>query len=198
MSNTVNAPFGLRPVYSPSGVVRPTAFTIATGYAQNIFQNQPVRIAPTTTGGETEGTLVAAAVGAAFIGVFQGVEFTDGDGRRRVSNRWIASQTGEEVIAYATLDPTIVYEIQSTANPTPGTAALTVADIGKQYDLTAISGNTTTGLSTQALSVGTAAANASVRLIGVTPGPDNAFGDLFVIAQVQISEHQFVADRAAI
>jgi hypothetical protein len=191
MSNTVNAPFGLRPVYSPSGVVRPTAFTIASGYAQNIFQNQPVRIAPTTTGGETEGNLVAAAVGASFIGVFQGVEFTDGEGRRRVSNRWLASTVATDITAYSTLDPTIVYEVQSDA-------ALNIADIGKQYNLTAISGNTTTGLSTQALGVSTAAANASVRLIGITPGPDNAFGDTFVIAQVQISEHQFVADVAAI
>jgi len=191
MSNTVNAPFGLRPSYSPSGVIRPTAFTCASGYAQNIFQNQPVRIAPSTGGGETEGTLVAAAVGAAFIGTFQGVEFTDSDGRRRVSNKWTASQVGTDVVAYATLDPTIVYEVQSDA-------ALTVADIGKQYNLTAISGNTTTGLSTQALGVSTAAANASVRLIGITPGPDNAFGDTYVIAQVQISEHQFVADKAAI
>jgi hypothetical protein len=73
MSNTVNAPFGLRPAYSPSGVIRPTAFTIASGYASNIFQNQPVRIAPSTGGGETEGTIVASAVGAAFIGTFQGV-----------------------------------------------------------------------------------------------------------------------------
>lgn len=191
MSATVNAPFGLRPSYSPSGVIRPTAFTCASGYAQNIFQNQPVRIAPATSGGETEGTLVAAAVGAAFIGVFQGVEFTDSDGRRRVSNKWTASQVGTEVVAYATLDPSIFYEIQSDA-------ALNVADIGKQYDLTAISGNTTTGLSTQALAVSTAAANASVRLVGITPGPDNAFGDTYVIAQVQISEHQFVADKAAI
>jgi glucokinase len=111
-----------------------------SGYAQNIFQNQPVRIAPSTGGGETEGTLVAAAVGAAFIGTFQGVEFTDSDGRRRVSNKWTASQVGTDVVAYATLDPTIVYEVQSDA-------ALTVADIGKQYNLSAISGNTTTGLS---------------------------------------------------
>ena len=73
MSATVNAPFGLRPSYSPSGVIRPTAFTIASGYASNIFQNQPVRIAPSTGGGETEGTIVASAVGAAFIGTFQGV-----------------------------------------------------------------------------------------------------------------------------
>lgn len=191
MSMTVNAPFGLRPAYSPSGVIRPTAFTIANGYAANIFQNQPVRIAPATTGGETEGTIVASAVGAAFIGAFQGVEFTDSDGRRRVSNKWTASQVGTDIVAYVTLDPTIVYEVQSNA-------ALTVADIGKQYDMTTISGNTTTGLSSQALDVASAASNASVRLIGITPGPDNNWGDTYVIAQVQISEHQFVADKAAI
>lgn len=191
MSMTVNAPFGLRPAYSPSGVIRPTAFTIASGYASNIFQNQPVRIAPATSGGETEGTIVASAVGAPFIGAFQGVEFTDSDGRRRVSNKWTASQVGTDVVAYVTLDPTIVYEVQSNA-------ALTVADIGKQYDLTAIAGNTTTGLSSQGLDVASAAANASVRLIGITAGPDNNWGDTYVIAQVQISEHQFVADKAAI
>ena len=190
MSNTVNGPFGLRPAYSPSGVIRPTAFTIANGYAANIYQNQPVRIAPSTGGGETEGTIVASA-GAAFIGAFQGVEFTDSDGRRRVSNKWTASQVGTDIVAYVTLDPTIVYEVQSNA-------ALTVADIGKQYDMATISGNATTGLSTQALDVASAAANASVRLIGITPGPDNNWGDTYVIAQVQISEHQFVADKAAI
>ena len=191
MSNTVNGPFGLAPAYNPSGVIRPTAFTIANGYSSNIYQNQPVRIAPATSGNETEGTIVASAVGAAFIGTFQGVEFTDSDGRRRVSNKWTASQVGTDIVAYATLDPTIVYQIQSNA-------ALTVADIGKQYDLTAISGNATTGLSSQALDVASAASNASVRLIGITPGPDNNWGDTYVIAQVQISEHQFVADKAAI
>ena len=191
MSNTVNGPFGLRPAYRPSGVIRPTSFTIANGYASNIYQNQPVRIAPSTGAGETEGTIVASAVGAAFIGTFQGVEFTDSDGRRRVSNKWTASQVGTDIVAYATLDPTIVYEIQSNA-------ALAVADIGKQFDLTAISGNSTTGLSSQALDVASAASNASVRLIGITAAPDNNWGDTYVIAQVQISEHQFVADKAAI
>lgn len=191
MSNTVNAPFGLRPSYHPSGVIRPTAFTIESGYGSTIYQNQPVRIAPSTGGGETEGTLVAAAVGEKIIGSFQGVEFTDSDGRRRVSNKWTASQVGTDVVAYATLDPAIFYDIQSNA-------ALNVADIGKQYNLSAISGNATTGLSTQALDVSSAASNATVRLIGCEQGPDNNWGDTYCIVQVQISEHQFVADVAAI
>ena len=189
MSMTVNAPFGLRPAYSPSGVIRPTAFTIANGYAANIYQNQPVRIAPSTGAGETEGTIVASAVGAAFIGAFQGVEFTDSDGRRRVSNKWTASQVGTDIVAYATLDPTIVYEIQSNA-------ALTAADIGGQYDFTAASGSSVVGNSTQMLDVASLANNASLRVVGITPGSNNAWGDTYVVVQVQIAEHQNVADVA--
>lgn len=189
MSST-SAPFGLRPAYSPSGIVRPTVGTIASGYATAIYDGQPVRIAPSTGGGETEGTIVAAAAGARFIGVFCGVEWTDSDGRRRVSNRWTASTTGTDIVCYYTRDPQLVYEIQSNA-------ALNVADIGKQYDFTAASGNATTGLSTQMLDVASSAANAGLRLLGITPGPDNAWGDTYVVAQVQISEHQNVADVAA-
>lgn len=186
--SSVSQPFGLRPVYSPSGVVRPTAYTILTGYASNILQNQPVKIVSSSTG---EGTIAAAAIGDRFIGTFQGVEFTDSDGRRRVSNKWTASLAATEIVAYVTLDPTIVYEIQSNA-------ALAVTDIGKQYDYTTIgTGSTVVGISQMMLDVASAAANASLRLIGITPGPDNNWGDTYVIAQVQISEHQNVADVAA-
>lgn len=180
MSST-SAPFGLRPVYSPSGVVRPTAYSIAANYATTIYQNQPVKL--------VDGNLEAAAVGDRFIGTFQGVEWTDSDGRRRVSNKWVAQSGATEIVAYATLDPSIVYEIQSNA-------ALTAADIGAQYDFTAASGNTTVGLSTQMLDVASVANNASFRVIGITPGANNAWGDTYVIVQVQISEHQNVADVA--
>jgi hypothetical protein len=133
---------------------------------------------------------VAAAVGAAFIGTFQGVEFIDSDGRRRVSNKWTGATAGTEIVAYVTIDQSITYQIQSNA-------ALAVTDIGKQFDFSAASGNTTTGLSSQTLDVASAAANAAVRLIGIVPGPDNAWGDTYVNALVQISEHQNTADVAA-
>ena len=186
MSST-SAPFGLRPAYSPSGVIRPTAYTITTGYATTIYQNQPVKIVPSSTG---EGTIAAAAVGDRFIGTFMGVEYTDANGKRTFSNKWTASTTGTDIVAYVTLDPTIVYNIQTNA-------AVSVSDIGKQYDFTAASGNTTTGLGSQMLDVSSAASNASLRLIGITPGPNNAWGDTYVIVQVQISEHQNVADASA-
>jgi hypothetical protein len=184
--STVSQPFGLRPAYSPSGVVRPTAYSIASAYAANILQSQPVKIG-------TDGTIQAAAIGDRFIGTFQGVEFTDTDGRRRVSNKWTASTTASNIVAYVTLDPTIVYEIQANGS-------IAVTDIGKQADFTTITaGSTVTGLSAMMLDTATLtdSANASMRIIDVAPGPDNAFGDNFTIVQVQISEHQNVADRAA-
>jgi hypothetical protein len=182
MSST-SAPFGLQPAYSPSGVIRPTAYSIATGYATTIYQNQPVKIG-------ADGVLEAAAVNDRFIGTFAGVEYTDSNGRRTFSNKWTASTAGTDIVAYATLDPSIVYNIQTNA-------AVTKADIGEQFDFTAASGNSTTGLGSQMLDVASTAANAALRIIGLTPGPDNAWGDTYVIVQVQISEHQNVADVAA-
>jgi len=179
-------------VNHPSGVIRPFAMTIVTGYTSNIFQNQPVKIGTTST---YEGTIVVAAAGDAegFIGTFQGVEFTDSDGRRRVSNKWTASQAGTDIVAYVTLDSTITYQIQSNA-------ALVVADIGKQYDYSAAAGNTTTGLSSQSLNVAsvvTDSGTAQLRLIGIVAGPDNNWGDTYVNALVQIVEHQNVAVKNA-
>lgn len=183
--SSVSQPFGLRPAYSPSGVVRPTAYTITSGYSADILQNQPVKIV-------ANGVLEAAAIGERFIGSFQGVEFTDSDGRRRVSNKWTASLAATEIIAYATLDPSIVYEIQ-------GSATIPQTAIGAQADFLSISaGSTVTGLSAATLNAGAlAGANAQLRIIGFAPGPDNAAGDAFTIVQVQISEHQNVADVAA-
>lgn len=177
------SPYGLIPVNHPSGVIRPFAMTIASGYAANVFQNQPVKI-------DTDGTLVVAAAGDTFIGTFQGVEWTDSDQRRRISNKWTTGTVGTEVVAYVTIDQTITYQIQSNA-------ALAIADIGKQYDFSAAAGNTTTGLSSQSLNVASSAANAGLRLIGIVSGPDNNWGDTYVNALVQISEHQNTANVAA-
>lgn len=185
--SAISQPFGLRAAYHPSGVIRTVAMSILSGYSTGIFANQPVKIVPSSTG---EGTIAAAAVGDRILGTFNGVEWTDSDGRRRVSNKWTASTTGTDIVAYVTRDPNIVYEIQSNA-------ALAVTDIGKQFDFTAASGNAVVGYSTQMLDVASATTNATFRLLGITPGADNAFGDTYVIAQVQISEHQNVADQAA-
>jgi hypothetical protein len=184
--STVSAPFGLRPAFSPIGVVRPTAYTIASAYAANILDNQPVKLV-------AAGTIEAAAAGDRFIGTFCGVEYTNTQGRRVVDNKWISGTVGTDVICYVTLDPSIVYEIQASG-------PIALADIGSQADFsTAGTGSTVTGLSTMTLNAATLtnSASAGLRIIGISSGPDNAPGDAFTIVQVQVAEHQNVADRVA-
>lgn len=178
-------PFGLRPLYHPSGIIRPTAGTIASAYGSNIYQGAPVQIA-------ADGTLTLAAAGARAMGCFCGVEFTPNDGRRRVSNFWPASQVASDIVAYYTRDPEIIYEVQANAT-------LAITTVGSQYDWTTndtSAGNTTTGLSTVGLNTGAGAANAGLQVLGIGNRVDNAWGDAFPVVQVRISEHQLVADVA--
>lgn len=184
MSSTSN-PFGLRPAFhGGGGLIRPSAYTILTGYASNILQNQPIKIG-------ADGYIAAAAINDRFIGTFQGVEWTDSDGIPRYSNKWTANTAGTNIVCYTTEDPNITYEIQADDT-------MTIADIGEQFDFSTITaGSTTTGLSAIALDVSSTAANAALRLMNIAPYPGNAWGDAYPIVQVQIAEHQFVADVAA-
>jgi hypothetical protein len=182
MSST-SAPFGFQPIYHSSGYVRPEQMTLPDNCTTTLLQYMPVKIAA--------GVVDRAAAGDTFVGTFMGVEFTDSDGRRRVSNKWIANNIGTNIICYITLDPQIVYRIQSNGT-------LAVDDIGEQFDFTVTTaGSTTTGLSAVMLDTATSAANAQLRVIGKSGDIDNEWGDSYVIVDVQISEHQNVANKAA-
>jgi hypothetical protein len=183
-------PFGLRPVYSPMGIVRPFSGQIKSGYATDIFQFQPCRYGLSGDSGSVEGYIVPAAAGERLIGTFMGVEFVDSTGRQRVSNFWPAGTSATEIIAYFTTDYTLVYEIQANAT-------LAIATIGGQYDITSATGSAPLGFSSTGLNVASSASNAQLRVIGLSDYVDNAWGDAYPIVQVQISEHQNVADRAA-
>lgn len=183
------APFGIRPLYSPQGTLRPGPMgQIESGYATAIYQNSPIAIS-------AAGYITAAAAGARAVGVFQGVEYVDVLGKPTWSNQWVANTvlfTGTIARAYVTQNQAqIVYEIQANAT-------LTIAAIGQQYDWSALAGNTLTGLSSVSLNVASAAANAGLRVIGLVPYVDNDWGDAFPIVQVQFSEHQYVADIASV
>lgn len=190
--SSISAPFGLRPSFhGGGGLIRPVAGTIASGYNTNIFMGSPV-------GYIADGSIAMAAAGgtgvAGACGAFAGVEYTPADGRRRVGNTWPANQVATDIVAYFTVDPMITYDIQCSGT-------LTQAAIGGQFDWStngSANGNTTTGISTVALNIGSGAANAGLRVVGLTPGPDNAWGDAFPVVQVQLSEHQFVAPVAQI
>ena len=190
MSST-NAPFGMRPSFHPSGLDRAVALPngITSAYSTGILKGQPVAL-------NTSGNIIAATAGSAYQGAFAGHEYTDLTGRRLVSNQWIANtayQTGSEVTYYYS-DPNIVYDIQAD-----GSLAQTA--IGDQANFSNISaGSTTTGLSQCTISTSLAGSGAvgDMRIIGLTPAVDNAFGDAYTVVQVQVSRSQYVATINAI
>jgi len=189
MSSSYN-PFGLRPAFSPMGTPRPFSGQIKTGFATDIYQYQPCRYGLSSDSGSVEGYIVPAAAGERILGTFMGVEFTDNTGRQRVSNFWPGGTSATNIIAYFTTDYTLVYEIQANAS-------LVIASIGGQYDINSATGSAPLGFSSTGLDVASSAANAQLRVVGLSAYVNNAWGDAYPIVQVQISEHQNVADRAA-
>lgn len=183
--SAVSAPFGLRPSYHPSGTIRPKLWTIANSYAQNMFQNGPVKII------EASGVLGNAAAAERAVGVFQGVQYTDITGRPIVSNWWVSGTTAQAntpIDVYYTDDPWITYAIQANGS-------LAATAMGHYADWTALSGSTGTGLSTIMLDTATLLATINgLQIIGFTPAPDNVIGDAFTIVDVRIAEHQYLAN----
>lgn len=201
MSATYN-PYGLVPILSQSGIIRPapTPGVIASGYASNIFQNSPVQIDGTTPTGNlilcaAQGAVSATpAVGSRPIGSFQGVEYTlTATGRRTVGNYWAASTIATAIVAWYTRDPYLTYQIQAN-----GPVAQTL--LGNQASFTAnasANGNTTTGFSTVGLDTATFGASGTnynqCRIVGFSQAIDNAVGDAFTVVQVQLATHQDLA-----
>lgn len=187
--SAVAAPFGLRPAYHTSGVTRPGPLAaIDSGYVTNIYQGYPVVI-------NTLGFMTAVAAGNDNLwnGVFSGVEYTDALQYHHLVNRWVGATvlgTPSNMRAYYTADDVgQVYEIQANAT-------LTRAAIGEQYNWTALAGNAVTGLASMALDVASAVGagdQGQLRVIGLNPGPDNDWGDLFPIVLVQNAAHPWVA-----
>jgi hypothetical protein len=185
MSST-NAPFGLRAVYSPSGIIREMQGTILSTYAADLYTGQPVKMG-------TDGTLQAAGTSGAFIGLFAGCQYLPSGAQRPVvSPSWPSGTTATEIIAYYTMDPYLVYEIQAdgTVNQT---------NIGNQYNFSAVTSSNGLGYSIATLGTGsvTTSGNAQMRVIGIANGIDNAVGDAYTVVQVQIAQHQYVATIAA-
>jgi hypothetical protein len=218
---TTFKPFGLKPVYHPSGLDRATPFvgtnsfntgnTYTAPYSlsagQAFYQFQPVSI---TSSGQLTIAAAAAASGTVY-GVFDGVEFTDSQGRRSVA-KWASKATldaSTEIIFWIFTDPELVYEAQVNGSAT-------TASIGQQYNFSTATGYTTAsgtaignggaGFSTCALaaaSVGTAT-QGQVRVVGLgrevayPTGELNAWGDTYTILQVKIANNTFVYPKASV
>ena len=219
--SATSQPFGLKPVYHPSGLDRATAFVGTNSYTtggvytapyslssgQSFYQYQPVAI--TTTGQLTIANQTAAS-GKVF-GVFDGVEYTTSEGRRTVgkSASKVTLDAATQIVFWIFSDPALVYEAQVHGSAT-------TAAIGTEYNFDTSTGYTTAdgytigvggaGFSTTALlatAVGTGN-QGQVRVVGLgreaayPAGQTNAWGDAYTIVQVQISNNQFAAASVSV
>ena len=214
-------PFGLKPVYHPSGLDRATAFAGTNTYVpgttytapyslsagQSFWQFQPVAI---TTSGQLTIANQTASSGKVF-GVFDGVEYTNSDGRRSVA-KYAAKTTldaSTNIVFWIFSDPALVYEAQINGSAT-------ASAIGTEYNFDTTSGSTVTdgyaignggaGFSTTALlatAVGTGN-QGQVRVVGLgrevayPAGNTNQWGDAYTIVQVQISNNTFAAASVSV
>jgi len=220
--STTFKPFGMKPVYHPSGLDRSVPFVgtnsfVAgnTGYSapyslssgQTFFQYTPVGLT-------ASGQLAIAATSAAtspVYGVFDGVEYTTAEGRRTLgkSASKATLDAASDIVFWIFQDPALVYEAQVEGSATS-------AAIGSQYNFSATTGYTTAdgytigvggaGFSTAALAateVGTGV-QGQVRVVGLgrevayPTGELNAWGDAYTIVQVQIANNAFVAPKTSL
>jgi hypothetical protein len=209
-------PYGLIPTAHESGIVRPAfgsgggqplgGYTIASGYANNIFLGSPIAIDSATP---SSNIVLAAAQGPSvatptlankLLGAFQGVEFTLATGRRTVSPFWPAGTVpfaGSQTVAWITRDPRIRYEIQANGS-VPATYMGTLASFTANGSA---NGNATTGFSTVGLDIATAGNFTNpgttnptflnqLRIVGFSQRIDNNPADAFTQVVVEIALHQ--------
>jgi len=193
MSATLN-PFGLKPVYHPSGLVRSLNYTGAYDTSAVFYSGTAVSLSNSGTADTLIVATNAPTANQRLAGVFGGVEYTDASGRRTVS-KWFgpALGTATDVVMWLFMDPEIVYEIQAT-----GSIANTA--VGQEYNLLnnssgQIIGNGGLGTSTASLDPTNVAAGAQGQLEVVNLGRqiDNAWGDANTIVQVKIANTKFAA-----
>lgn len=189
---------GLTPIQHPSGMLRARAYTIASGYATNLFKGDPVKLvtAGTIQLGTSDGTRTGTVDNISLLGVFAGCEYVDSTGKPTVSSFWPTGTTATNIVAYVYDDPLTQYSIKAD-----GSIAATA--VGDQADLTGFSapgGSTSTGLSSCTLSSSLVGAGqqGQFRIIDVDRSADNAWGDSYTKVIVQIAEHQFVAEITAV
>lgn len=188
------APFGLKPVYHPSGVIRSLNYTGAYDTGVVFYSGTAVSLNNSGTASTLSVASNTPTANQRLAGAFAGVEYTDASGRRTVS-KWFgpALGTATDVVMWVFMDPEIVYEIQANGS-------LANTQVGQEFNLTAnssgqIIGNGGLGTSTAGLDPTNVAAGAQgqLQVTGLGREIDNAWGDTATIVQVKIANDRFVA-----
>lgn len=173
---TVAAPYGLVPVKLLSGVPYVGGvyrhYSIASGYATNIFKGDAVKL---VTGGTVERDAADAAMTP--IGVFMGCTFTDPNSQQTVFKQyWPASTVASDAVAYVVDATDLLFKV-AVVSGTTVIGDLAITDIGANGTLVDNTGSTATGNSKVALSDTTATTNTlPVRIVELVEETKNASG----------------------
>lgn len=149
------------------GNMRRVPYTIASGYATNLFRGDPVELT-----GTSNNVQVAAAANTDNLGVFDGCKYTNAAGEVVYSSYWPASTVSADAVAFVYDDPDIVFEIQCDS-----ATNFALNDIGGLADWVAGTGDAATGQSGYELQLSSIATTGkSCRILGLVNRPDNAVG----------------------
>lgn len=120
------------------------------------------------------------------VGVFQGCEYIDSVTKQPVFSNYFPSGVSSAVgqpKAFVVDDPAATYIVQADA-------AVTVADINVNFDVTLGAGSTVTGISGFGIDASSrVATTAMVRVLDIWTEPGNAFGDANPKVEVRIVQH---------
>lgn len=194
MSST-SAPFGFRASFHNSGQIRAKAYTVATGYAANIFSGDPVKL--TNDGvielGTSDGTRNGTVDGITLLGIFAGCQYDDASGKPTISPFWPTGTTATNIIAWVYDDPETLFDVQYT---NPGTAGVTTMQtaVGEECDWTVASpgGSTRTGLSSTQLTA-IQSTSGQFQITGFGYEINDSITDAYAVVTVRINEHAYKA-----
>lgn len=186
----VQGPYGLKPVrHMTGGEVRANSYTIASGYATDLFTGDPVLQT-------TDGTIIRAigAEGVAStqtVGVFGGCVYTDAQGSRKFSAYWPASTVATNIEAFVYDDPRIIFEIQADGT------GIVEADKGALANFRIAAGNTRYGRSGAYLDSTLAATGKQLRILRLINDSVNAPG-AYANVEVMFVQHAILGVVAGV
>ena len=190
MANVAST-YGLRAVRKIDGspfINAQNRYRIASGESTAIFQGDAVQAAAT-------GTIVrhTAANGERIVGVFNGCFYTDPTTSKPTwKNYYPGSIAASDIMAFVIDDPSVVYKIDVNNS-------LDTTFIFANYDVTGVTGSTTTGISKVQLDRSTVALKTTqaVRIIDVSQDPDNSDQTATNVKALVVINNHFYVNRGA-
>jgi len=190
MANT-SSTYGLKPVRKIDGspfINAQNRYRIAASESTAIFQGDAVQAAAT-------GTIVrhTAANGERICGVFNGCFYTDPTTSKPTwSNYYAGGIAASDIIAFVVDDPSVVFKIDVDDD-------LNTTFIFQNFDVTNVTGSTTTGISKVQLdrSTNDIKTTQAVRVIDVSQDPDNEDQTASNVKALVVINNHFYGNKGA-